>query len=173
MKASSFRCLVGLACAGLTAAAGASPAAPADAGEPGDAFRREVWVASGFLSYHVRNRDRYRQGNSGIGGEWRFSRQWQLNVGHYNNSVGRDSNYFQVAWMPAIFGNEKALRLRAGASLGVVNGYPQARGGGYFPTLVPVVSVEWKRVGLNVVYIPTVGGRVDGAVALQLKARLY
>ena len=170
MNKSSIRWVAGLVCS-LSCLA-AAPARAQAAGESAG-FKQEVWVASGFLSYHVRNRDQYRQGNSGIGAEWRFARQWQLNAGHYNNSVGRASNYFQVGWMPLNLGADDGWRLRAGASLGVVNGYPNARNGGYFPTLVPVLSVEWKRVGMNVVYIPTVGGRVDGAVALQLKARVF
>jgi hypothetical protein len=171
MNKSSIRGVAGLVCL-LSCLAAAPSVGAQDAGDA-TGFKQEVWVASGFLSYHVKNRDRYRQGNSGIGAEWRFARQWQLNAGHYNNSVGHDSNYFQVGWMPLAFGADDGWRVRAGASVGVVNGYPNARNGGYFPTLVPVLSVEWKRVGMNVVYIPTVGGRVDGAVALQLKARVF
>jgi hypothetical protein len=46
------------------------------------------------------------------------------------------------------------------------------RHGGYWATLVPVVSLESRHVGLNFVYIPSVGKRVDGAYALQLKVRV-
>jgi hypothetical protein len=56
--------------------------------------------------------------------------------------------------------------------VGAVNGYPKVRHGGYWATLVPMVSLESRRVGLNFVYIPSVGKRVDGAYALQVKLRV-
>jgi hypothetical protein len=129
------------------------------------------WLTSGFVSHHHQNNHRYRENNTGIGGEWHVTPSWRLHVGHYKNSVHRRSNYLQGAWMPLHLG-AGALHLRLGASVGVVNGYPQANGGGYIPTLVPTLELSYHRVGMNLVYIPTVGGRVDGAVAVQFKLRL-
>ncbi len=145
-------------------------AAPASAEETG--FDDELWITTGFRSHHKNNRHRYNERNDGIGVEWRWAAHWQANAGHYRNSVRRSSNYAQLAWTPVETALPLELRLRAGASVGVVNGYRKVRNGGYFGTLVPVVSVESRYVGLNFLYIPSVGKRVDGAYAVQLKLRV-
>ena len=141
--------------------------------EADDAFKQQFWVTSGFRSHHTNNASRYRENNDGIGLEWHVAPDWQFNAGHYNNSVGQSSTYWQAGWSPLSLPLGAAWRLRAGGSVGIVNGYPRQSGGGYFPTLVPMLALEWRRVALNLLYIPTIGGKVDGAVALQLKLRAY
>jgi hypothetical protein len=136
------------------------------------AFEQQLWLTSGFRSHHTKNASRYRENNDGIGLEWHVAPTWQFNAGHYNNSVGHGSSYWQAGWSPFEMAFGAAWRLRAGGSVGIVNGYPRQSHGGYFPTLVPTLALDWRRVALNLVYIPTVGGKVDGAVALQLKVRL-
>lgn len=136
-------------------------------------FKQQVWLTSGFRSFHTNNTSQYRENNTGLGVEWRLTPVWQLNAGHYNNSVGHGSNYWQAGWSPLSMELGSDWRLRAGGSLGLVNGYPRQASGGYFPTLVPTLGLEWKRLGLNMVYIPTVGGNVDGALALQLKFQIF
>lgn len=134
----------------------------------------QLWVTSGFWSHHTRRADRYQQNNKGLGIEWHGAgtwQDWQLNAGHYRNSRNRPSNYLQAGWMPLQLALPAGLSLTAGASIGVVNGYPRMKGGGYFPTFVPALSMQWQRVGLNLVYIPSVG-TVDGAFALQLKLQV-
>ncbi|MEW6705165.1 MAG: hypothetical protein AB1430_09980 [Pseudomonadota bacterium] len=135
-------------------------------------FERELWVTSGFRSHHTKNRARYNERNDGLGLEWRWAPDWQVNAGHYRNSVRRGSTYAQLGWTPLETTLPLELRLRAGAAVGVINGYTKVRRGGYFGTLVPVVSLESRHVGLNLVYIPSVGKRVNGAYALQLKVRV-
>lgn len=166
----TLRALCAAACviAGTTAPAFAQADPPADG-----AFRQQLWLSTGFLSHHTAHAARYNQHNDGAGLEWRWAPDLQLNAGHYRNSVRHGSTYAQLAWTPLDSPLPLDLRVRAGASVGVINGYPKVNHGGYFATLVPVVSMEWKRrVGLNLVYIPTVGKRVDGAFAIQLKLQL-
>jgi hypothetical protein len=141
---------------------------------PAEEFRSELWLDSGFWSHHTKQRKNttYREQNEGIGLEWRFAPQWQVNAGHYRNSLSQPSNYLQVGWMPLAWRPLGDLKFELGASVGVVNGYSGIANGGYFPTLVPVASTEWKRVGVNLVYIPSVG-RIHGAYAAQLKFKLF
>ena len=42
-----------------------------------------------------------------------------------------------------------------------------------FPAVLPAASVEYKRVGLNVLVIPTYKDRVHGAISFQLKLKLF
>jgi hypothetical protein len=158
--------------AALLLACGALSTAQATDGPADSGFDRELWVTSGFLSHHIHHHSRYNEHNDGLGLEWRFLQDWQLNAGHYRNSVHHGSSYAQLGWTPLQRELPLDLRLRAGFSVGAVNGYPKVRHGGYWATLVPVVSLESRRVGLNFVYIPSVGKRVDGAYALQLKVRM-
>lgn len=155
-------------------AAAAPAAADAPAASAPSGFDRELWVTTGFLSHHTGHSTRYHynEHNDGLGLEWRVSPDWQFNAGHYRNSVRRGSTYFQAAWMPVEEPLGDDLRLRAGASLGLINGYPKVNHRRYFATLVPALSIETHRFGLNVVYIPSVGKKVDGAFALQLKVRV-
>lgn len=137
-------------------------------------YESSLWLDSGFRSHHTHARANglaYRENNVGIGLEWRYRPDWQVNAGHYRNSLDRSSTYLQLGWMPWQWQAGEKLELRAGASVGVVNGYPGIRDRKYFPTLVPVATAEWRRLGMNLVYVPSVG-RVHGAFALQLKVKL-
>jgi hypothetical protein len=77
-----------------------------------------------------------------------------------------------MPWQQPVEWLGDGARLRAGGSIGLINGYPKVRHNKVFATLVPALSVETRRVGLNLVYIPSLGKRVDGAFALQAKVRL-
>lgn len=135
-------------------------------------FQRELWVTSGFLSHHTQHASRYNQHNDGLGLEWRWAQDFQLNTGHYRNSLRHGSTYAQLGWTPLDHQLSPSLKWQAGASVGVINGYPKVRHGGYFATLVPAMTLEWGRVGVNLLYIPSVGKRVDGAYAVQLKFKV-
>lgn len=149
--------------------AAAHPAAGAE-------FTQQLWLDSGFWSHHTRSNTNsgkpYREHNAGLGLEWHFKPQWQVNAGHYRNSLDEPSNYLQLGWMPLSWSPVGDLKLELGGSVGVVNGYPGIADKGYFPSLVPVATVEWRRVGINLVYIPSIG-RIHGACAAQLKFLVF
>jgi hypothetical protein len=155
---------------GLALLAAAAGAQAADEPVP---FQSRYWLETGFWSHHTTPRKvgSYREQNYGLGLEWQFAPTWQLNAGHYRNSVNRPSNYLQVGWSPLNWSPTDNLTFTAGASVGVVNGYPKIHEG-YFPTLIPMAAVEYRRVGVNLVYIPSVA-RIHGAYAAQLKLRAF
>lgn len=95
-------------------------------------------------------------------------------MGYYNNSVYTKTRYAQAMWTPDLT-TVMVLdgRLSVGAAFGLMDGYSSLRHGKVFPSILPVVTYGWGRVGFNVAYIPTVKGKLDGVVALQLKVRLY
>ena len=133
---------------------------------------RALWVTTGFWSYHQANRAYYNQDNKGLGLEAAVDDNWAVAFGRYRNSVREQSTYVQAVWTPDAtqfrFGE---LRITGGVAFGVVNGYPDMRKGKVFPAVLPVASVEYGRVGFNVTYIPTIVGKVDGAIAIQLKVK--
>lgn len=158
-------------CAALTATSTALAVEPqADTGR--------LWLTSGFLSKHhtdhMAPRRGWNESNGGIGVEVALNPRWRLMAGVYDNSVYATSRYVHATWSPDLLQHRIGpVALRVGAAVGTVDGYPGMRGGGFFPTLLPVASLEWKRIGLNFTYIPSIPGNVAGAFALQAKLRLF
>lgn len=139
---------------------------------------RTVWITSGFLSHHTSQRKAPKRGwnetNTGVGIEYALDSHWRLAAGVYDNSVYRRSRYAQVVWSPeATNWRSGDWCVSAGVALGAVDGYPRISHGGFFPTVLPVFALEWKHVGLNLTYIPSLAGQVSGAVALQAKVGFY
>lgn len=168
---SPFRSLV----IAIAAATLLSAAVPARA-ETQDAEDPRLWLTSGFLSRHVGsgNTGRYNEKNGGLGVEFALDADWRLAAGSYRNSVREHSRYAQAVWTPAWTRAQAGeWKFGLGAALGVVDGYPAMRHGGFFPTVLPVASVEWRRVGVNLTYIPSLAGNVTGAFALQLKLAVF
>ena len=129
-------------------------------------------VTTGFWSSHTSNRSRYNETNTGFGLEYELNPNWTLAAGHYKNSVERHSTYAQALWSPDIAQTQLgSVRLSAGVAVGLVNGYPELRGGDVYPTLLPVATMLIGPVGVNLTYIPSVAGSADGAFAVQLKYR--
>ena len=160
----------------VSLAAGAASAADVTTSEPSDIGAKpmvaSVWVTSGFWSHHLKNRDIYNQKNTGFGFEVAFNENWSLAVGRYRNSVREQSTYAQAVWTPdATQVRLGDVRLAAGVAFGVVNGYPDMHDGKVSPALLPIASLEYGRVGINLTYIPTIAGKVDGALAVQLKVK--
>jgi hypothetical protein len=157
------------ALAALALLLAATPALAEDA----DSESVGLWLSSGFVSRHSGDHD-YNESNEGIGVELAFNRNWRLAAGVYDNSVRETSHYAQVVWSPdASSWRGGDWKASLGIAVGLVDGYPDMRDGGVFPTLLPVATVEWRRLGANLTYIPSVAGNVSGAMALQVKFRFY
>lgn len=151
------------------ALAGAAPLAHA-----GDLFTRiepvalkEFWVDSGFATVHF-DRDKDLNGaNGGLGAEYRFRADLAATAGRFYNSDRQYSNYVGAIWQPYAIGP-----VRLGAVIGGFNGYPHMRDGGWFPALIPMATIEYRRFGVNVGFVPSYKDRLYGGVSLQLKFRL-
>ena len=78
------------------------------------------------------------------------------------------SSYAGVIWQPYAIGP-----LRLGATLAAFNGYPRVRDGRWFPAVIPTLTLEYQRVGVNIGIIPTIGDRLYGGVSVQLKLKIF
>jgi hypothetical protein len=131
------------------------------------ASKSEFWLDSGFATYHF-DRDKDLNGaNWGLGAEYRFSGTMAATVGRFYNSDRDYSNYAGVIWQPYALGP-----VRVGAAIAAFNGYPHMRDGGWFPALVPTLTYEHERVGVNVGIIPSYKDRLYGGISVQLKVKL-
>lgn len=127
----------------------------------------ELWVNPGFYSYHFQRDKGFDDTNPGFGAEYRFSSVASVTAGRFHNSDRRMSNYLGVYYQPWAIGP-----VRLGAVVGGFNGYPKMRDGGWFLAAIPVVSVEYQRVGVNFAIVPTYKERLHGAFSVQLKFKL-
>ena len=128
----------------------------------------ELWVNPGLYSLHFQRDKGLNDNNIGIGAEYRYSTVSAITAGVIDNSDRKASRYAGWYWQPLALGP-----VRLGGVAGAMDGYPKYRDGGWFPVLLPAASVEYKRVGLNVLVIPTYKDRLYGAISFQLKLKAF
>lgn len=119
------------------------------------------WLVVSGKSWHFERRGEFRSSNPGIGWE-RPSAEWPLSwmAGFYRNSYDHETAYAGGRWEPLRWDH-----VRLGIFGGLANGY-------WTPVVaLPMASLEYGRVGINIVAAPTVREYV-GYVAVQVKFRL-
>ncbi len=157
------RCRTLLATLGACAPLAALADAPAPEGEGTHA----LWLNPGFYAYHFQKNRNLNNNAEGFGADYRYSPDSAVTAGFYRNGERAWSHYLAWYWRPLALGP-----VRLGAIVGAVNGYPGTRHGGWFPAVLPTASVEYGRLGLNVLYIPSYQNSVNGSLTLQLKIRV-
>ena len=130
--------------------------------------KSELWINPGMYSYHFQKDQNLNNNNWGIGLEYRFNSVASATVGNFKNSDNGHSSYVGVYYQPIAIGP-----IKLGVVAGGFNGYQSTNNGGWFPAILPAITVEEGRFGANVFFIPTVGDRVHGAISLQLKVKIY
>lgn len=152
----------------------ASTVADAQAGQ-GDLFGwveskpiSEVWLNGGFYSEHFDRDKGLNNSNYGLGAEYRFSTVASATAGRFYNSDREYSNYVGVYYQPVYIGP-----VRLGVVAGGFNGYPKMRHGDWFLAAIPVASIEYKRIGMNLAVIPSYKDRLYGALSFQLKIKVF
>lgn len=129
--------------------------------------RRELWIDSGFATWHF-NRDRDLNGaNGGVGLEYKLRGDVALTAGRFYNSDRAWSNYAGAIWQPYAIGPVRLGVVAAGFS-----GYPHMRNGGWFPALIPAASIESGRLGVNIGVVPSYKDRLYGGISVQIKLKL-
>jgi hypothetical protein len=127
----------------------------------------DVWINPGFYSYHFDTSKDLNNNNHGFGVEVSLTDTYSLTAGVFENSNRATSHYLGAYVMPF-----KVGAIRAGAAVGVFDGYPNMRQGGWFPALVPTMAIEGQRLGLNISYTPKIGDKLNSALSFQVKYNL-
>lgn len=136
--------------------------------------RHSVWLSSGFVSRHFANQEQYTQPNPGFGLAFKQDENWAFTAGRFRNSLGDTSRYAQLQWSPSVLQtNWGELKVMPAISAGFVDGYRVTREGKFFPSFLPLVKFEYRRAGVNLIYVPSIAGKVDGALALQASLRVF
>jgi hypothetical protein len=133
---------------------------------------RQVWLNPGFFSWHFDRTQDFRHDNWGVGVEVVLAPDHAVMAGNYINSDEERSRYAAYQWRP-LHWRPYDIDISAGIALSVLDGYPRMNNGGWFMALLPLLAVEGKRVGVNFSVVPTIKDKVDGAVVLQIKLRVW
>jgi hypothetical protein len=142
------------------------------ADEPREGNLPRVWLNPGSFSYHFdRNKD-LREDNTGLGVEITLADDHALGAGSFINSNRRRSEYGAYFWRP-LHWRPADVNVHAGIAVGAFNGYPNYRNGAWFPAALPMIAIEGERVGANIFFVPTIKNRLDGAVSVQFKLRVW
>jgi len=132
----------------------------------------QVWVNPGFYSQHFRSGGQFRSDNWGMGAEVAFSPDHALLGGSFINSDSKRSQYGAYWWRP-LHWRLAGTAVHAGVVAAALDGYPNYRNGGWFVAPLPSVAIEGERIGANLMIVPTIKNRVQGAIAIQLKLRIW
>ena len=122
------------------------------------------WLTLSGLSYHFQKRQHWRQVNPGAGFERDMADQgygpWAVSAGYLRNSYDKHSIYAGVRWTPLSAGP-----FRFGLYGLAASGYPSP------VLLLPVVTLEGRGVGANLIAVPNLPG-YSGYLGLQLRFAL-
>jgi hypothetical protein len=132
----------------------------------------QVWINPGFYSQHFKSTARFRSDNWGVGAEVALAPDHSLLAGSFINSDDRRSKYGAYWWRP-LHWTVSDVGVHAGVVAAALDGYPNYRNGGWFVAPIPAVAIEGSRIGANVMIVPTIKNRVQGAIAFQLKLRVW
>lgn len=135
-------------------------------------FSPQVWISPGIYSQHFDSSKHLRNDNWGPGIEVALARDHALIGGTYINSNRARTHYGAYEWRP-LHWQVASLELGAGVIVGAFDGYPNYRDGGWFVAALPVLAVEGRYFGVNLSVIPTIQNRLDGALSIQFKLRVW
>ena len=139
----------------------------------GAEYSPQVWVNPGIYSYHFDRSKNYRDNNIGVGAEVLITKNHGVMAGTFINSDRARSQYVAYQWRPLHWEIFESFNVSAGVILGAFDGYPRMRNGGWFVAPLPLLAVEGKRFGANFTIVPNYGNRLHGAVAIQLKMKVW
>jgi hypothetical protein len=132
----------------------------------------QVWLNPGIYSQHFDTSKHLRNNNIGFGAEVALARDHLLMAGSFINSNRARTHFAAYQWRP-LHWKLAGLDVGAGIAVGAFDGYPNYRNGGWFVAPLPLLSIEGRRLGVNIALIPTIANRFDGALAVQLKLRVW
>jgi hypothetical protein len=135
-------------------------------------FSPQVWINPGIYSRHFDRSTDFRENNIGLGAEVLLTPDHALMSGSFINSQRARTHYGAYQWRP-LHWQPGGTDVSLGVLVGAFDGYPRYRDGGWFVAPMPLLAIEGKRVGVNLTIVPTLKDRVDGALAIQVKLKVW
>jgi len=101
--------------------------------------------------------------------KYRFRDDLSVMAGYHKNSLDLRTRYVAVNYQPWTIG-----KVKIGASVGYIDGYPAKNNGGGFFAVLPMATIEGAVLGASFGIIPNIPSQnVEGAVVLQLKFKAF
>jgi hypothetical protein len=125
----------------------------------------ETWLVASVASYHVNRAIDHNERNPGLGIEQDIGWGVRAVAGAYENSEYRRTVYAGVLAAPLELG-----RFRVGATFGLATGYAEQCGRDPCAVVVPTVTYELGRFGVNALIAPPSRNN-RGVIGLQVKVR--
>lgn len=135
-------------------------------------FIQQVWLNPGFFSWHFNRSLDLREDNWGFGVEVAFAPDHAAMAGNFINSENDRSNYAAYLWRP-LHWRPYGIDVHAGIAVGAFDGYQRVNNGGWFVAPLPLLAVEGRYLGLNLTVVPTIEDKVNGAIVIQIKLRVW
>ena len=132
----------------------------------------QVWLNPGVYSYHFDRSKDLREDNSGFGAEVLLADDHAVMAGTFINSNRTRSHYTAYQWRP-LHWSPHGIAISAGLAVGAFDGYPNYRDGAWFAAVLPMLAVEGRYVGVNLFVVPTIANRLNGALSVQIKLRIW
>lgn len=151
---------------------GSMYAAGAQAGGMPQESWPQVWFNPGIYSQHFDSSKGLRNNNIGFGAEVALAGDHVLMAGSFINSNRARTRYGAYQWRP-LHWQFSGFTVGAGIAVGAFDGYPNYRNGAWFLAPLPMLAIEGRTLGANISLIPTVANRFDGALAVQVKLRVW
>jgi hypothetical protein len=146
--------------------------ATAHAGTTPEESLPQVWLNPGIYSQHFDSSKGLRNNNIGFGAEVLPANDHVLMAGSFINSNRARTHYAAYEWRP-LHWQLAGINVGAGIAVGAFDGYPNYRNGAWFVAPLPMLAIEGKTFGANISLIPTIANRFDGALAVQIKLRVW
>ena len=128
-----------------------------------------LWISAGMISYHFNREANQRDLNWGYGIQSNLTNNVSVLGGNYINSKDARSNYLGMAWQPLVWHS-----VRIGLEVGVIDGYPDIRHGGYFVAAMPCLSIHNDSIGVNITLVPYYSNYMhSSAISAQMIMRVW
>lgn len=130
-----------------------------------------LYLVVNGLSKHINPDQEYNEKNPGYGIEYQWkdgNKNHILIGGKYLNSLDENSNYLGYGRKYRLLGNDD-LHLDGGFVAGGATGYPDYQ---IAPVLMPMLTAEGKRMGVNFFALPPVDGVTPATIMANFRYKL-
>ena len=131
----------------------------------------QIWLNPGIYAFHFDRDKDLRDDNIGFGVEVVVAPDHAVGAGSYVNGNRTRLRYAAYAWRP-LHWRPSGADVLLGVVAGAFDGTPTI-GTAAGSLRRCRCSIEGRRLGVNLSVIPTIRDRVDGAIAIQLKLRVW
>ena len=128
----------------------------------------DVFISPAIFSYHFENKEKLNNDNYGIGLQFDLKKKLSINLGQFENSDYRNSNYLTSSYYFVSVSDYKL-----GVLIGGFDGYPNENSGNFFLAALPIINYKKKYFQLNFSYVPNINNHLKSAAMVQILFPIY